>query len=168
MGVKNIAFVVIFTISSLMIGKISYAGNEQKSRELLLQLGPFAQEAAVSPDIMVRRPLGQTVAIIGEKRVARPPPRQRDPKLSPDQIVVVGLDSEGQELSRTLVPDPRFIRTETLDSSDRLVSGQMYLENAKLSVVLPDDPALKEIRLYHPEWTGSRFTLELIGKMLLP
>ncbi|MGB7934200.1 MAG: hypothetical protein WCH04_18645 [Gammaproteobacteria bacterium] len=168
MCVKNLFFLVVLIVSSLMGGRISYAESVKETREILLQLGSVAEVPMLTESLRGVRPATQTVTLIGEKRVPRPPPRQRNPKLSPDQLVVVGLDSKGQELSRTLVPDPRLIRAETLDPSDRLVSGQMYLENVNFSVVLPEDSALEEIRLYHPIWTGTKFDLELIGEIALP
>jgi hypothetical protein len=161
-----------FLTSVLLAVALSLAstagGGDQSGRELLLQLGPDAQSRSADADLQAQSPVSQPMTIVGQKRVLQPPPRQRDPRITPDQLVVVCVDSEGRELFRTLVPDPRLLRLESQDSGGRWVSQRLYRQNVTLSVVIPDIPAIKEIRLYHPDWNGKEFTLELVGAAPLP
>jgi hypothetical protein len=49
------------------------------------------------------------------------------------------------------------------------LSGEvLHRAVAELLITLPDDPALTEIRLYHPRWTGTGFVLDPLGAFSLP
>lgn len=90
-------------------------------------------------------------------------PRQRSAELSPTQVVVVALDAEGRMRWCGLVTDPRLLRAE-LPGPDGELSGQViYRESAEFVVQYPDDDAVREVRLYHPDWDGQKFSLELVG-----
>ncbi|HEX8189550.1 MAG TPA: hypothetical protein VF586_14435 [Pyrinomonadaceae bacterium] len=90
-------------------------------------------------------------------------PRQRSAELSPTQVVVVALDAEGRMRWCGLVADPRLLRAE-VPGPDGELSGQvLYRESAEFVVHYPDDEAVAEVRLYHPEWDGEKFSLELVG-----
>jgi hypothetical protein len=39
----------------------------------------------------------------------------------------------------------------------------LHRANAEFFVPVPDDPAITELRVYHPRWTGNTFDLDLIG-----
>jgi hypothetical protein len=93
--------------------------------------------------------------------------RQRNPELSSDQILVVAVDSVGNEINRQLVADPRVVRTELPDPAGRLKHEVLHRTRTELLITLPDDPAIAEIRLYHPRWTGSTFALDLLGTVPL-
>jgi hypothetical protein len=62
-----------------------------------------------------------------------------------------------------LVADPRLLRAE-VPGPDGELSGQVLSrESAEFVVHDPDDEAVAEVRLYHPEWDGQKFSLELVG-----
>lgn len=90
-------------------------------------------------------------------------PKQRSAELSPMQVVVVALDSEGRMLWCGLVADPRLLRAEVPGSGGELTGQVIYQESAEFVVQYPDDEAVTEVRLYHPDWDGQKFSLELVG-----
>jgi len=90
-------------------------------------------------------------------------PRQRSAELSPTQVVVVALDAAGRMRWCGLITDPRLLRAE-LPGPDGELSGQViYKESAEFVLQYPDDDAVTEVRLYHPDWDGQKFSLELVG-----
>ena len=90
-------------------------------------------------------------------------PRQRSAELSPTQVVVVALDAEGRMRWCGLVADPRLLRAEWPGPDGELTGQVLYKESAEFVVQYPDDDAVAEVRLYHPDWDGQKFTLELVG-----
>jgi len=95
-------------------------------------------------------------------------PRQRNPELSSDQIVVVAVDVKGQEIDWQLIPDPRILRAEHPGPTGELSGEVLHHAETELLITLPDDPAIRELRLYHPRWTGTAFVLDLLGTIPLP
>ena len=90
-------------------------------------------------------------------------PKQRSAELSPTQVVVVALDSEGRMRWCGLVADPRLLRAEVPGPGGELTGQVIYRESAEFVVQYPDDEAVSEIRLYHPDWDGQKFSLALVG-----
>jgi hypothetical protein len=90
-------------------------------------------------------------------------PKQRSAELSPTQVVVVALDSEGRMRWCGLVTDPRLLRAEGPGPDGELTGQVIYKESAEFIVQYPDDDAVVEVRLYHPDWDGQKFSLELVG-----
>jgi hypothetical protein len=90
-------------------------------------------------------------------------PKQRSAELSPTQVVVVALDAEGQMRWCGLVVDPRLLRAEVPGPDGELTGQVIYKESAEFVVQYPDDGAVTEVRLYHPDWDGQKFSLELVG-----
>ena len=157
--------VPIVTAVSVFIGGVSYAADEQDARQVLLQLAtPFVGRALMEQT----PPPTQSVTVIEQRRATGPPPRQRNPELSSDKLVVVGIHRDGRELTRAIVKDPRLVRGETASPSGELTSKRMYQQVVEFSVVILDDPKISTIKIYHPRWTGSKFILDLIGEVELP
>jgi hypothetical protein len=90
-------------------------------------------------------------------------PKQRSAELSPTQVVVVALDSGGHMRWCGLVADPRLLRAEASDPGGELTGQVLYKESAEFVVQYPDDDAVTEVRLYHPDWDGQKFSLALVG-----
>jgi hypothetical protein len=90
-------------------------------------------------------------------------PKQRSAELSPTQVVVVALDAEGRMRWCGLVHDPRLLRAEWPGPDGELTGQVVYRESAEFVVSYPDDETIAEIRLYHPDWDGQKFSLELVG-----
>ena len=160
-------FWVAIRLGSTGVGWAADLENRNNGREIRVKLMPAGEpiSATVSDEPAT---LAQSVTVLENRSVAGPLARQRSLELSSEQIVVVGLDDNGNELSRVTVMDPRFIRAEAPDASGRLTHRIIYLESAELVVVFPEHPDLASIRLYHPRWTGADYVLELIGGSTLP
>lgn len=99
----------------------------------------------------------------GAVRRAGALPKQRSAELSATQVVVVALDAEGRMRWCGLVADPRLLRAEAPGPDGELSGRVIYRESAEFVVSYPDDDAVAEVRLYHPDWDGQNFSLELIG-----
>jgi len=126
-------------------------------------------EASTSPTGAAERaiqPRGSFVAL-GRQAASGSLPRQRAPELSPDQILVLAIDAEKQLKGWALIPDPRILRAEFPDASGELRGQVIYQPNVEFVVAIPDDPAISELRFYHPRWTGKEFELDLIGAIQL-
>src|SRR6476660_2704830 len=81
-------------------------------------------------------------------------PRQRNPELSVDQILVIARDADGQLLDWQLVPDSRILRSEQPGPNGELSGQTVYRDSSELLITLPDDPKIKRIEFYQPRWTG--------------
>jgi hypothetical protein len=90
-------------------------------------------------------------------------PKQRSAELSPTQVVVVALDAEGRMRWCGLVADPRLLRAEAPGEDGALTGQVLYKESAEFVIQYPDDEAVAEVRLYHPDWDGQKFSLALVG-----
>lgn len=90
-------------------------------------------------------------------------PKQRSAELSPEQVVVVALDAEGRLRWCGLVADPRRLRAEVPGPDGELTGQVIYRESAEFVIQYPDDELVTEVRLYHPDWDGQQFSLELVG-----
>jgi hypothetical protein len=102
-------------------------------------------------------------AIVERRRASGALPRQRAIELSADQLLIIAVDRLGRDQQRMLVPDPRLLRAEWPDPTGELQGVVLHRANADFFVPVPDDPAITELRVYHPRWTGKTFDLDLLG-----
>ena len=93
--------------------------------------------------------------------------RQRNPELSSYQLLVRALNARGVLIDSQLVPDPRIIRSESAGPTGELSGQVLHHAASELLLTIPNDPAIAEIRFYHPRWTGVAFALDLIGSVAL-
>jgi hypothetical protein len=142
--------------------------------------GPADRPARGAADVRVRwdqggpavasgrsAPGGLSVVDRQAARAARP--RQRDPRLGPDRLVVVAVDASGRELDRQVIADPSLVRIEAPDGRGELQGGATVRQpSVEFTLQIPDDPAVAEIRLFRPRWTGSGFTLDPVGSTRVP
>lgn len=106
-------------------------------------------------------------SLIDLKAIAGSAPRQRMPELSPDQILVVVMDEQGSQRDWNLIPDPRIIRAESPGPTGEWTGQTLHREEAEFLVTLPRGLLAAELRFYSPLWTESRYSLELLGTLLL-
>ena len=170
-------FIVTLLIAlPILIGEAGYAVEGKGAKEVLLHFAPLPEESTTrslkaGPGVLPRRePLArQDLKVLKHRRLSGPPPRQRSKQLSSRQIVVVGADASGKEISRVAIPDPRLIRAEMADESGKFTAKHIFFkESVDFLIALPDDPSITEIRIYHPHWTGTEFELQLVGQVDLP
>jgi hypothetical protein len=106
--------------------------------------------------------------LLERRRVGGTLPRQRNPVLSEDQLVVIAVNGWGETVDEQLIPDPRVLRAESPGPTGQLAGQLFHHANPELLISLPDNPAITEVRLYHPRWTGTRFILEFLATIALP
>jgi hypothetical protein len=161
-GSSSLAFVSLI----LTIGQSVTGANAQMVQEVRITWDASAESRAPGVD-GERRQAPNRFTLLGRQTGPGLLARQRNPELSSDQIVVVAVDSVGNEIDRQLVADPRVVRTELPAPSGRLKHEVHHRTRTELMITLPDDPAIAEIRLYHPRWTGNTFALDLLGTVSL-
>ena len=93
-------------------------------------------------------------------------PLHRAPELSSSQMLVVAVDEQQVLVGWNLIADPQILRAETADAIGNLSGEILYRSQADFLVPLPVDPAIKQLRFYHPARTGGAFTLELLGTVV--
>ena len=94
-------------------------------------------------------------------------PRQRMPELSSDHILVVAMDEQEVQRDWAIIPDPRIIRAESPNSTGELNGQTLYLSEVEFLVNLPKGLPAGEVRFYSPLWTGTQFSLKLLGTLAL-
>lgn len=165
----HLAFVkaIVFSVVVIASGTIE-AGDSGVTRVIELNLSSTPPHAG--PEYPAIPPPGEnSVTVLSQKRTPGKFPRQRNSELSTQHLVVVGLNAQGQEISRALVLDPRVLRAESADASGRLTSSEtIYRSDVTFSVPLPDDAAAVKVRIYKPRWTGEQFVLDSLGESDLP
>ena len=151
----------------IMAGSSGHAAEGRTAKEVFLQFGTLA--ATVSPLSEKTPPPDQIVSVSGVRRTPEAPPHQRSKAVSEQSLVVTALDAQGQEVKRYVIPDPRLIRAEEFAPSGAITSSRNYYRNeAKFSVIIPDDPGIKRLQIFQPHWTGQKFDLECIGEAAVP
>lgn len=118
-----------------------------------------APDAAAAADVFT---------LLQQRRQSGSLPRHRNPELSAGQIVVVAVNSRGERVDAQVVPDPRVLRAEGAGPGGMISGETLYHPSTELLLTLPDDPAIRELRIYHPRWVGSAFVLDLLGTIPLP
>jgi hypothetical protein len=105
----------------------------------------------------------QLFSILDRQKMRGRLPRQREPELSSDKIVIIARDTNGTILDWQVVSDPRVVRSEGPGPGGELTGRVLYRDRADFLFTLPDDPGITRIDFYHPRWTGEKFDLDLIG-----
>jgi len=148
------------TLLVLVAGMASQAAA-QTVQEVRVQWRAYI---GTPPETEPGRGLTSDVFTVLERRsISGTLPRQRDPQLSSDQLVVRAVNARGETLDTQLIPDPRVLRAEATGPTGELSGQVMHRANPEFLLTLPDDPAISEVRLYLPRWTGTAFELVLLG-----
>lgn len=143
------------------------AARPGASREVRLRLEPPGRQSAAR-SLAKGSPVSQQLRLLQVRRVSGRPPRQRNPELSPDHLVLKALDARGRELTRIIIPDPRLLRAETAGPVGELRMQRFYRESVDFTVALPDDPGIRVLGIYQPRWEEAGLVLDLIGEAKLP
>jgi hypothetical protein len=124
---------------------------------------------AASPGISAQRgQAGSDVfSLMQRQKMTGRLPRQREPELNFDKIVIVARDGGEQIVDWQLLSDPRIVRAESAGPGGELSGRVLYRERADFFFTLPDDARILRIDFYQPRWTGAQFDLERIGGVAL-
>ncbi len=106
--------------------------------------------------------------VISQKAWSGGVPEQRSPELSEGQIVVAAVDSSGALRSWSLITDPRILRSEAPGPNGTLTGQIVEVEQTDFNVAIPDDPAVKQLKLFQPVWDGQQFQLRQIAVCDVP
>lgn len=152
------------------------AGDKGMAQEIRLHLGAVPPQRArnslpatpPADNLSTPPPVDNTVTILSQQRTQNSPPRQRNPEISAQHLIIVGLNAQGQETSRTIMLDPRILRAEAAESSGKGIPTElMYREDVSFSITIPDDSNAVTLQIYKPRWTGKEYALDLIGQVNL-
>lgn len=139
--------------------------DENKSRTFKFEINPVI---AASPD--GNRKSSTMLAdeaqlkMTGQTASKELPPRERNPEITEDDLVVVGYDSNNLEISRAIITDPRLIRYESFDeTSGEFIEAEMMQRKADFNVTLPANDNLFSIEILKPHWNGEKYILESQG-----
>lgn len=92
-------------------------------------------------------------------------PRERSVELSTDRILIIGVDQNRVMRWWKLMVDPRLVRAEAPGPNGEMQGKGHYVSSVDFSIEYPEDPQLKELRLYRVTWDGREFHLELLGAL---
>jgi len=123
--------------------------------------------AAKTPGrLSAKRPSESEVVVTDKEftdEVKRP---LRHIQFSEDQIIVVVINTSGEEVYRTAELDPRLIRAEVPVGDGQAMSQEYYLNAAvDLSLSIPQLPDASVLRLLKPIWNGSEFSFESLAEI---
>ncbi|OGW53351.1 MAG: hypothetical protein A2Y81_03540 [Nitrospirae bacterium RBG_13_43_8] len=179
MGYRNVPLIISIMVATL-IGQLIYAENVKEQTDIKtsiivhLNLTPDKEIWSKYPGEMILRSLIEQYSpsyhfsIIKHRRITARPPKQRNPELSSDQLLVVAFDAKEKEIARIIIPDPRLIRAETFSlSGEIMTSREYYRESTDFTLILPANPKISSLKFYHPYWTGTEFILQLFGEVPL-
>lgn len=120
------------------------------------------------PSDLLKEPASGRVTLLASALKDGRLPRARSLELSTNQILALALDERGNLLWWKLLLDPRLVRAEVPTSTGETSSEEYHLAKVDFTIAYPNDPAIREMRLYHPQWTGKEFRLELISSLAVP
>ena len=154
--------------SGIKLGSSLSPANAQTHRELRIHWQSLGKAESPSPALLKEQQLASESGLTRTASTVRTGalPRERSFELSTDHIFVVGVDEHDAVRWWRLIADPRLVRAE-VGRTTEMQSQNYYLSNADLVVECPDDPVLKQLRLYRPIWNGQEFQLEIIGSVEL-
>ena len=95
-------------------------------------------------------------------------PRRRAVQLAESEIFIAAIDEDRRLVWWHAASDPRQLRAQTVTNTGEVWCRVIYQPNVNFSISYPDERSIKELRLYHPRWTGVRFELLLIGTISVP
>ena len=94
-------------------------------------------------------------------------PRERDPQIGPDELVVVAVDAQGREVAWHHVKDPRIVRSEQ-PGPGGLLSGQvLHRTEAELVLLVPESLGATSLRVYEPQADGREPSLRGLGTIAI-
>ncbi len=164
-SVRSVAVMVILLLAA-GAGRALSALQEGRIREIQVRMSVGAA-GPESVRFLLFRPDGARIQALSQKISPGNLPRERNPELSEDLLLIVAVDAGGEEIYRASRPDPRLLRAETTDESGKLAVRKLYRESVDFWVAVPDDPPPDKILFFHPEWTGSVFNLVPVGEVKL-
>jgi hypothetical protein len=105
--------------------------------------------------------------VVERRSIAGSLARQRDPQLSENHLLVRALNAGGEIVDTQLILDPRVVRAEAQGPSGELKGETLHQASSEFLLTIPDSTAVRELRVFHPRWTGTAFVLDPLGTISL-
>ena len=157
------------TLTTLLTGTGVHVGtlpavDNHTYRELRVR---WQSSAAIVENQLLKQPATGIVTLLAAEKKQGTLPRDRSLELSTNQILAIAVDEKGNLRWWKLLLDPRLVRAEVPVTSGEMRGEEYYLANVDFIIDYPDDPGIRELRLYHPHWTGKDFQLVLLSTLLV-
>lgn len=108
---------------------------------------------------------GGRLAVAASRTAVGNLPRLRSVQLGESEMFVAAVDENQQLVWWHVMSDPRQLRIQTVTETGEIYCRVIYQPSVGFLISYPDAPSIRELRLYHPRWTGTKFELLLIGTM---
>jgi len=152
-------------VALVLTGAAAGSTAGAQTAETVQQLRVQWTTTSVSTALPAPGPRVSPLRLLDRRPVPGSRPRQRNPQLSADQLVVQAFDARGALVDSQLIPDPRLVRAEAPGPSGELVGQVLQRPDPDFLITLPNSATLVELRLFQPRWTGTDFVLDLIGSI---
>jgi len=76
-----------------------------------------------------------------------------------DQILVAGVNAQSELVWWTRIRDPRVVRAESADSEGHMQGKIYHRSRVEIHIDVPDNPDIKNLKLYVPQPVGGQVTL---------
>lgn len=146
--------------AGLTIDELAESKPDQGHWELILKIFTHSPERLVAG---ASEEGTAEITVLERLTWAEPLPRQRSFELSGYQLVAVGVTAEGAVRAVRFVPDPRVARAEYMTASEEMRGEFPVMTEAQVSVPLPVDDRIEELRLFSARVENGALTLDLIG-----
>jgi hypothetical protein len=140
----------------------------QTIQEVHIQWTTTAPLPPGAPGQRLGQPGGHLFSVLGRQTMSGRLPRQREPELGSDKLMIIARDANGKIVNWQVVGDPRVLRAETAGPQGELSGRVFYRDRADFLFALPDDPSIARIEFYRPRWAGANFDLDLLGAVAVP
>ncbi len=135
----------------------SAATRDQPARELHLAWTTIAAPSGGQPETRLR--------MLSEPRTGDVVPRQRSLGLADDKLLVAAVDATDTLRGWTVIPDPRFLRSERPGPDGVLTGRVVSVARPEFLVTIPDDARIVEVRFFQPRAQPDGFSLQLVAAL---
>lgn len=109
---------------------------------------------------------GRTMRVTGRRKMKGSLARPRSLNPNSDDLLMVAVGADGQARYWYAFADPRLTSVEELPlpgESTGKPRRTFHHSRTTFYVGVPADPEIRELRFYHPRWTGSEHVLDAMG-----
>jgi hypothetical protein len=151
--------------TGVQLGKALPQSEAQTHRQIQVRWEDSVALKSPGANKLAQLPGAGVITLVNSKNRDGVLPRERSLELSPNQILVVAIDENRGLQWWKLLLDPRIVRSETTAATGEIRGEDLYRPKVDFTIEYPDNPAIRELRFYHPAWTGKDFRLELLSSL---
>lgn len=139
----------------------AFAKGDNRQLNIMLHNPELSENRQYSLAAQVKAPLQLN-------RISKKSPSISKDNMTMQDVVIVGLDAQGHEISRQIVKNPLYFRAEVFDpqTGGIVFAKDIKRASALLDVVLPDDNKLHKIMVYEVQKNSQLKPIysEILGK----